>query len=531
MLRTLLLLAAFVSALAAGEAENLARKAAHAARGGDYVRAFSLYSQAAQLSPYGTYDQQSRAMLAAAAANEQVRLGGTSPDIQSTSAAGEANRAASLLSPIDPQTLAATRQPLPPIKLEASSTVHDLDVTAPPKKLWESVLSQYGLEAVFDESVTDTPVSHLELSGAAYRDAIRALELVTNTMAIPVARNLLLVAANNPNTQTQFEPVAAVAIPLPQVIANEDATEIGNAVRQALEIKTVMVDGSRRLLLIRDRYSKVLAAQALTSDLLEHPQNVVLEVEFREVSRRSLTRFGISPPTSFPLQLFTTWLNNRINPVAGFANYLTFGGGASLVGIGIASSQAVAFMNRSDSETIYRGELRAGSGKESDLRLGQEYPILRSTFLSGPVQTPGSSVFFPQVDFKQIGFEVKATPFVWQDTVTLDLNLTVALLTGESANGIPVLSNREIKTRIQLEDGQMIAVAGLLHREEARNLSGLAGLQHLPGIGALFRQTSNSSEDSEVLITLRPVVLDGRPSRAASRGWWTGASTRFLAPL
>ncbi|MDZ7639834.1 MAG: type II and III secretion system protein [Bryobacterales bacterium] len=188
-------------------------------------------------------------------------------------------------------------------------------------------------------------------------------------------------------------------------------------------------------------------------------------------------------------------------------------------------------MSRSDSKTIYRAELRGNSGKESVLNLGQQYPILQSSFLSGPTQQPGSSVFFPQVDFKQIGFEVKAKPVVWRDTVTMDLSLNVSLLTGESSNGIPVLSNRETTTRLQVENGQMISVAGLLLREEARSLSGLAGLGQLPGIGALFRQTSNTKEETEVLIVIRPRVLHSRTSRMASPGWWTGTSTRFLAPL
>ncbi|MCC7340888.1 MAG: type II and III secretion system protein [Bryobacterales bacterium] len=188
-------------------------------------------------------------------------------------------------------------------------------------------------------------------------------------------------------------------------------------------------------------------------------------------------------------------------------------------------------MSRSDSKTIYKAEVRGSSGKESTLSLGQEYPILKSSFLSGPTQRPGSSVFFPQVDFKQIGFQVKAKPVVWRETVTMDLAVSVSLLTGESSNGIPVLSNRETTTRLRVEDGQWIAVAGLLRKEEARNLSGLAGLNQVPGIGALFRQTTNIKEDSDVLVLIRPRVIHGRSGRMASTGWWTGTATRFLAPL
>lgn len=530
-MRTLILIFLFAGSCFAGDAEKLAHDAAKAARAGDYVRAFSLYSQAAQLSPYSTYSLQSRAMLAAAAGNEQVRFG---PDPSGASGAAPPETSAeqaALLGSIDAETLAATRNPLPPVRLEASDAVRDLNETAAPKHLWETVLKGYGLDAVFDDSVQDTAPARLQLRGADYREAIRALELVTNTIAIPVAENLLLVAANNATAQTQLEPAAAIAIPLPQVIANEDATEIANTVRQALEIRTVMVDASRRLLLIRDRYAKVMAAQALAMELIGYPQDVVLEVEFREATRRAMDRFGVNLPTSFPVRVFTTWMNNRFSPAEGFLNYLSFGGGSSLIGIGIASAEAVAFMSRSDSKTIYKAEVRGSSGKESTLSLGQEYPILKSSFLSGPTQRPGSSVFFPQVDFKQIGFQVKAKPVVWRETVTMDLTVSVSLLTGESSNGIPVLSNRETTTRLRVEDGQWIAVAGLLRKEEARNLSGLAGLNQVPGIGALFRQTTNIKEDSDVLVLIRPRVIHGRSGRMASTGWWTGTATRFLAPL
>lgn len=532
--RVLALLLLLVTVLAADEAEGLAREAAKAARAGNFLQAFSLYSRAAQLSPYGSYAEQSRAMLAAAASQNQVRMGGIlapAPANSEAERAPQAPESAALLGSVSAELLDETRRLMPPIRLQADSAVRNLSLSAPPRQLWEEVLKGYGLDAVFDDSVTDAPPIPLELEAANYREAIRALELVTNTIAIPVGEQLLLVSANTANAQIQLEPTAAVAIPVPQAIANEDATEIANAIRQALEIRTVMVDAARRMLLVRDRYSKVLAAQMLAEELLGYPQDVVFDLEFREVTRRSFNRYGINLPTTFPLTVFTNWMNNVASPAKGFTNFLTFGGGSSLVGIGIASAEAVAFMSRTDSKTIYRAEIRGASGKESVFNLGQQYPVLRSNFISGPTQQPGSSVFFPQVEFKQIGFAVKAKPVVWRNTVTLDLSVSVALLTGESSNGIPVLANRETNTRLQVEDGQLISVAGLLVKEEARSLTGLAGLNQLPGIGALFRQTSTTKDETEVLVVIRPRILQPRSRRLASPGWWTGTSTRFVAPL
>jgi type II secretory pathway component GspD/PulD (secretin) len=74
-------------------------------------------------------------------------------------------------------------------------------------------------------------------------------------------------------------------------------------------------------------------------------------------------------------------------------------------------------------------------------------------------------------------------------------------------------------------------VAGLLVKEEARSLTGLAGLNQLPGIGALFRQTSTTKDETEVLVVIRPRILQPRSPRLASPVWWTGTATRFVAPL
>lgn len=528
------------------DARKLARDAARAARDGDYVRAFALYSQAAQQEPYSSYAAQSRAMLAAARREQQVSiatasgtvtelpaafsdaLGDLAVDPDKSASNGEDNLD-ELTDIISPADLAETRQPLPPIQLEAGLQRTAIDTRAPRRRLWEEVLRSYGLEVIFDQSIRDEQPVVLELEDADYREAIRALELVTGTNAYVVTEKLLLVAPDDQNAQNRLEPTVAVAIPIPMVLRTEDATEIANALRQALEIRTVMVDGERRLLLLRDRYARVLLAQVLAEELMAAPQDVVLEIELREVNHRSLNRYGIQWQTEFPVTLFRTWLNNRIRPVEG-VSYLTFSSNP-LVGIGIGASELVAFMSRNDARTLYRAELRTGSGKEAELNLGQQYPVIQQSFLTAPTSQPGATTFFPQVQFRQLGASFKATPTIWRDVVTLDFQATVELLTGESVNGIPVFSNREVSTRFQLREGQTVAVSGLLARDEAVSLTGLAGLASLPGIGALFRQTTTQREETDLLILVTPRVLHPRSVRGSSPTIYTGTATRFLAPL
>lgn len=525
---TVLLLAAAMG-LAGADAHQLARNAAQAARSGDYARAFMLYSQAAQLAPYSTYAAQSRDMLLAAMRADQLDL------LTDGAASGAAEDADNdipeddLSDIISDEDLEEARKPLPPVQLAASDTRFHLQQRAPVKRLWEETLKRYGLDVVFDDAVRDGEPISLSLDDAGYREAIRALELVSNTIAYPVSESLVLVAPNDQNTQTRLEPYAAVAIHIPFALQVEDAQEIANALRQALEIRAMMVDGSRRLLLVRDRYPRVLLAQVLAHELMSAPQDLVLEVELREVNRRSFHRYGINWTTDVPMILLTNWMNNTLRPVEGF-NYLAFGGNP-MVGIGLSTVEAVAFMNRGETRTLYRAEARASSGRESEFKLGQRYPVVQQSFLRATQLNQAQGTFFPQVQFEQLGFSMTAKPVVWRDSVTLDLRVTIELLTGESVNGIPIFSNRETTTRVRLETGQTVAVAGLLSRDEAVNLSGLAGLSRMPGIGALFRQTSTTREETDLLILITPRLVHQRPVRGSTPALYTGTATRSLPPL
>lgn len=524
-LRLLVAALLLVGVVAAEDAHQVAREAAKAAREGDYAKAAALYGKAARLAPYATYAAQSRDMLAAAMRDGQVRVEQADSDGADDDLLDEP-----LTDIISEDELEETRRPLPPIQLTASPQKHDVQRQAPVRDLWEQTMKSYGLDVIFDEAVRDADRISFEIEGADYRQVIRMLELATNTVAYPVSESLMLIAPNDQNAQTRLEPTAAVAIHIPFALSMEDAQEIANALRQALEIKAMMVDGSRRLLLVRDRYSRVLLAQVLAQDLMNAPQDIVLELELREVNRRETNRYGLNWSTTAPVLLFTNWMNNTLNPVDGFS-YLTFGGNP-MVGIGLSSVEAVAFMSRNDARTVYRTETRTTAGKEAELKLGQQYPVVQQTFLrSGSQNTNTRSTFFPQVQFRQLGFALKCKPSVWRNSVMLDLKVTTELLTGQSVNDIPIFSNRETSTRVRMEIGETVAVAGLLSREEARGLSGLAGLSQLPGIGALFRQTTTSKDETELLILITPRLIHQRAIRGSTPTLYTGTATRVLAPL
>ncbi|MGC8794655.1 MAG: hypothetical protein ACP5U2_14825, partial [Bryobacteraceae bacterium] len=99
-------------------------------------------------------------------------------------------------------------------------------------------------------------------------------------------------------------------------------------------------------------------------------------------------------------------------------------------------------------------------------------------------------------------------------------------------NGIPLISNRRVASRVRLNEGEWAAVAGLMNASEARTVRGLAGLSRLPVLGLLFRREEISRDSDEVLVVLKPHVVALPPSEVAKTATiWVGAEGRPRAPL
>src|SRR5215467_9946317 len=113
-----------------------------------------------------------------------------------------------------------------------------------------------------------------------------------------------------------------------------------------------MVDTQLHLMLGRYRVVKVGLAEKLLEDLLRpHPQ-VAVEVEILTTDRTSSLNYGLTLPTAVPLVSFINKRNLIASVPAGFANFLTFGGGASLLGLGVTNAQLFASVAKSSASTL-----------------------------------------------------------------------------------------------------------------------------------------------------------------------------------
>lgn len=72
---------------------------------------------------------------------------------------------------------------------------------------------------------------------------------------------------------------------------------------------------------------------------------------------------------------------------------------------------------------------------------------------------------------------------------------------------LPTVDLRELSTTVQVRDGQMVIIGGLMQNKERLEDNNVPFLAHIPLIGYLFKNRDRSSEKTELIIMLRPVIV------------------------
>ena len=409
-----------------------------------------------------------------------------------------------------------------PAQLRGTADIHDFDVTGGGRELFEKVLGAYAVQVVFDSDYQDPPRQRFRLEGARFADAVRALEAVTGSFTVAIHESVALVARDTVQKRTEIEPHMSVLVPFPEPLSPQDVQEGVRAVQTTFDMTKVGVDNALRMVLFRDRVSRVKPALALFQQIMAHRAQVAIEVEVLSYDERSAIGYGLRLPTSFPLVHFGRVWNSTPQIPSGFANFLAFGGGKTLFGIGLAGAQMFADMTRSSVRSLQQVTLRGLDSQALNIHVGERFPVVSTAFVGSPGQT---GLPTPAIQFEQLGLVVKVTPRIHnQEEVSLQIEAELKALTGEAANGIPVIANRSINSTVRMRFDEAAIIAGLSTDQQRRSSEGLP----LP-----FPLRSNRLEREQVqfLVTLRPRLVSLPPPGTATPPIRVGSESRPLTPL
>src|SRR5499427_277117 len=150
------------------------------------------------------------------------------------------------------------------------------------------------------------------------------------------------------------------------------------------------------------------------------------------------------------------------------------------------------------------------------LQVGQQVPVLTGTATS--TLAAGAPVV-NSVDYRSTGVIMQVTPRVNSGgLVTLDIAQEVSDVAAQATNsvqGSPTFNDQIFRTRVAIQDGQTVGMAGLIHDNASQGNQGIPFLKDIPVLSLLFSTQSNTRARTELLVLITPhVVHDQRDARA-----------------
>jgi general secretion pathway protein D len=525
MLKSLQILCLIIAAAAICAADDAARLFAageKAGRAGDNLQAYLLYSQAARMEPGNALYARRQAELRGAASLSRPPVLASDPAIETVASQLQAEGI------VDSGVLAAE----PPPILEPASGKRSFDLKETAQVLFEKVAGAYGIQVVLDVGYAPLPAPvRFQIADATAAEALRALEAATDSFLVPVSAHSIMVARDNPQKRTELMPVMALAAPIPERLTVQEAQEISTAVQQTLEIRRISLDPVKRVVYFRDIVPKALAAQEMFADLSRGRAQIEVDVELVSVGKTSNLSYGLSLPQNAAAILPLTRSFQNLPAAAAGGAFFTFGGGATLMGLGIVNSTFFATLSNSKTDTLLSSQIVALDGQAATLHVGDRYPIITSSF-AGTVGQSQSTAFAPTTQFVDLGLVLKITPTVHEDMeVTLDVDAAFKALGSGSFDGIPVIDSRQYQGKVRLKEGEWAVVAGMLTTTDAETPTGIAWLSDLPWIGGLFTHHVHEQDRNETLVVLKPHLVSLPPWEYVTPTLWTGTETRPLSPF
>ncbi len=338
-----------------------------------------------------------------------------------------------------------------------------------------------------------------------------------------VSASSLLITAKKPGTTAMVifdDDNRSVVI---DVVVDPDLAMLQRQIKQAfpgLDLTvaplndTIALRGQVPSMSVSEQIVEMAGTYAKVHNFLEISggQQIMLQVRLAEVSKSALRNLGVTFGGTDGLSTFTT---NGISAGANSFQFPPTAGASPLVGtvagniFGAGSFNGSAFdyfitalRTNNLLRTLAEPNLLTSSGQEASFLAGGQIPI--------PVPQPGNGGSTITIQYVQYGVQLKFTPnvlgngkirlHVAPEVSQLDYSHAVSV----AGTSVPGFTDRKVETTVELGDGQSLALAGLLQNDLSASVTRIPGLGDIPVLGALFRSTSYSRDETELVVMVTP---------------------------
>ena len=440
------------------------------------------------------------------------------------------------------------------IHLEPRDDRATFHYTGDVRGLFAELSAAYGIKAQFDDSVQARQV-RFNVDDVDFFTALKLACEVSKTMWAALDQHQLFIAADTLENHKQFDRMSLRTFILPPHSTPQEATDLITMMRNIFELRFVSSGQTGDSVEVRGAPQMLEACSKVLEQLSNPRPQVMLDVRVFQISHQLTRNIGLHIPNTFNMynipaaalaglaglggqniqqlinqlissgginQAGSSALSGLLAQLGGQQNSIfsqplaTFGGGLTFMGLSLDQLAAQLSLNESWVRSLENMSMRASQGNDATFHLGEKYPVLNASY--APIynspqisQVLGNQSYvppFPSVSYEDLGLNVKAKPIIHGDgSVSMDLELQVRSLTGQSNNGVPIISNREYKGSINLKDGEPAVVAGEVSRTDTLSMSGIPGLGGLPLLNQAMVSNTKESDTDELMIIITPHVV------------------------
>lgn len=254
-------------------------------------------------------------------------------------------------------------------------------------------------------------------------------------------------------------------------------------------------------LLIQADAQQYQAILKLLKELDIMPRQILLEAKIYSVAMTGSFSMGVN-------YYYQQVSGKERKPLGTLVNNVTQLSAGTLVG---QAKELLAFLSLSDNagnaRIISEPSLIATDSIPASINVGTQVPVL-----TGTVITPGggTNTQTQGIGSRDTGVTMQVNARVNPSgVVTLIINQEVSKPSGSQSASIPTPSfdQQVVQTQITMQDGDTVAIGGIISENTNSGSSGIPGLNRLPFVGGIFGSKTYSHDRSELVIFMTPHVI------------------------
>ncbi|MDN3504196.1 MAG: secretin N-terminal domain-containing protein [Rhabdochlamydiaceae bacterium] len=152
----------------------------------------------------------------------------------------------------------------------------------------------------------------------------------------------------------------------------------------------------------------------------------------------------------------------------------------------------------------------AQDNKTSKIFVGRNIP-----FAGSVVETVGQSQqTTSNIEYRDIGTSLSITPYIGDNgIITMEIHEEISeahdrnMIHSKRVSGIET-TKTNMQTRVHVPDTHFVVLTGMVRNKKKKNVSGIPCLGGLPWIGAAFSKKEEESEKRNIIIFVRPHILN-----------------------